>query len=51
MLGGTIAARALGDAGRRVLPTEQAGPRPEAVRPDEAGAAAAETRKVRPTRP
>lgn len=38
MLGGTIAARSLGDAGKRALPTEQTGARPEGVRPDEAEA-------------
>jgi hypothetical protein len=32
MLGGTIAARSLGDAGKRALPTEQLGARPEGVR-------------------
>lgn len=33
MLGAAIAAQALADAGRRRLPTEQAGPRPGGVRP------------------
>jgi hypothetical protein len=39
MLGGTIAARSLGDAGKRTLATEQLGARPEGVRPDAAASA------------
>jgi hypothetical protein len=51
MLGEAIAGRALGDAGRRALPTEQAGPRPAGVRPDEADRIVDEARTMRATKP
>lgn len=51
MLGDSISARALGDAGRRVLPTEQVGARPAGVRGDETERAASEARATRATKP
>lgn len=51
MLGGTIGSRALGAAGKRALPSEQAGPRPAAVRPDAAQLADDESRTARATKP
>lgn len=50
MLGEAIAARTLGDAGRRDLPTEQTGPRPAAVR-EAAKAVGADPRAARATKP
>lgn len=51
MLGETIGRRAIGDAGRRSLPTEQAGPRPGGMRPDTTDAAAGEARTARASKP
>lgn len=50
MLGEAIAARALGDAGLRALPTEQDGPRPAGVRSD-AGTMPSDARLTRATKP
>jgi hypothetical protein len=51
MLGATIATRALGDAGRRGLPTELAGPRPGGVRGDETIKETAEVRVATARKP
>lgn len=49
MLGAAIAARPIGAAGRRVLASEQDGPRPAGT--SETSRAAAEPRGARATRP
>jgi hypothetical protein len=49
MLGAAIAARPIGAADRRMLASEQTGPRPAGTA--EAGRAAAESRDMRATRP
>lgn len=49
MLGAAIAARAIGAAGRRILASEQTGPRPAGT--SETGRASAEPRETRATRP
>lgn len=50
MLGETIAGRALADAGRRELPTEQIGPRPGGVR-DDATSAPSDERTATASKP
>ncbi|MBX3562465.1 MAG: hypothetical protein KF780_11715 [Sphingomonas sp.] len=49
MLGAAIAARAIGAAGRRVLASEQTGPRPAGT--SETNRIAADPRDARATRP
>lgn len=51
MLGETIGQRAIGDAGKRTLPTEQVGPRPAGARPDATDVAAGEARTAQATKP
>jgi len=51
MTGDAIGARALADAGKRALPTEQQGPRSEGVRPEVAHAPVAEAHTLTPTKP
>ncbi len=51
MLGEAIAARALGEAGRRILATEWFGPRPAAVRADAATGEPRDGRTVTATKP
>ncbi len=51
MLGETISGRALGDAGRRELPTEQIGPRPGAVRDDATAGERADERTAAARKP
>ncbi len=49
MLGAAIAARAIASAGRRILASEQTGPRPAGI--SDTGRAAADPREMRATRP
>lgn len=51
MLGEMIAGRAIGDVGRRSLPTERSGPRPGGVRRDETISEAVEMRVATARKP